>query len=98
MLVLIFSECVHTGQAKKWLDRGGNRTRDLWFASPMLCQLSYEVKSVRVCDISEFSLSLNHKQHTDIKNILISKELVEVSKYHTGSIPTAVKPFSARPV
>ena len=25
-------------------------------ASPMLCQLSYEVKSVRVCDISELSL------------------------------------------
>ncbi len=26
----------------------GNRTRNLWFASPTLCQLSYEVKSVRV--------------------------------------------------
>ena len=30
-------------------DYGGNRTRDLWDTSPMLCQLSYEAKSVRVC-------------------------------------------------
>ena len=30
----------------------GNRTRNLWFASPMLYQLSYGVKSVRVCNIS----------------------------------------------
>ena len=37
-------------------DHGKSRTRDLWFASPMLCQLSYEVKLVRVCDISELSL------------------------------------------
>ena len=26
-------------------DHGGNRTRNLWFASPMSWQLSYEVKS-----------------------------------------------------
>ena len=34
---------------------GGNRTFDLWNTSPiyMLCQLSYAVRSVRVCDISE---------------------------------------------
>ena len=35
---------------------GGNRTYDLWNASPMLCQLSYAVSSVRVCDISEKNL------------------------------------------
>ena len=35
---------------------GGNRTFDLWNTSPMLCQLSYAVRSVRVCDISELSL------------------------------------------
>ena len=34
-------------------DQGGNRTYDLWDTSPMLCQLSYAVLSVRVCDISE---------------------------------------------
>ena len=34
---------------------GGIRTYDLWNTSPMLCQLSYAVKSVRVCDISELS-------------------------------------------
>ncbi len=55
MLVMFF-EYVHTGQVKILLDRGGNRTRDLWFASPVLCQLSYEVKSVRVCAISLLSL------------------------------------------
>ena len=35
---------------------GGNRTYDLWNTSPMLCQVSYAVSSVRVCDISELSL------------------------------------------
>ncbi len=35
------------GKLKNQPDHGGNRTRDLWFASPMLYQLSYEVKSVR---------------------------------------------------
>ena len=44
---------IHTGQAKIFPDHGGNRTRDLW---PMLCQLSYEVKSIRVCDISELRI------------------------------------------
>ena len=37
-------------------DHDGNRTRDLWDTSPMLCQLSYEAKSVRVSGISELSL------------------------------------------
>ena len=34
------TKCVHSGQAEKLLDCGENRTRDLWFASPMLNQLS----------------------------------------------------------
>ena len=56
-------EYVHTGQAKIFLDCGGNRTRDLWFASTMLYQLSYGVKSVRVCDFgtepSSFDISFD---------------------------------------
>ena len=36
---------------------GGNRTYDLRNTSPMLCQLSYAVRSVRICDISELSLA-----------------------------------------
>ena len=44
VLLLVY---IHTGQAEELPDHGGNRTRDLWFASPMLYQLSYEVKSVR---------------------------------------------------
>ena len=35
---------------------GGNRTYDRWNTSPILCQLSYAVRLVRVCDISELSL------------------------------------------
>ena len=35
---------------------GGNRIGNLWDTSPMLWQLSYKVKSVRVGDISELSL------------------------------------------
>ena len=41
---------------KNMPDHGGNRTYDLWNTSPMLCQLSYVVWSVRVCDISEQNL------------------------------------------
>ena len=32
--------------------QGGNRTYDLWNTTPMLCQLSYALRSVRVSDIS----------------------------------------------
>ena len=57
-VVCCYSECISTpGKLKNQPDHGGNRTRDLWFASPMLYQLSYEVKYVRVFDISELSLA-----------------------------------------
>ena len=46
----------HRASLKNMPGHGGNRTYDLWNASPMLCQLSYAVRSVRVCDISELSL------------------------------------------
>ena len=42
--------------SKNMPGHGGNRTYDLWNTNPMLCQLSYAVRSVRVCDISELSL------------------------------------------
>ena len=48
----------HRASLKNMPDHGGNRTYDLWNTSPMLCQLSYAVRTVRVSDISE--------QHTDI--------------------------------
>ena len=57
MCLSCYSECIFTpDKLKNQPDHGGNRTRGLWFANPMLCQLSYEVKSVRVCDISELRL------------------------------------------
>ena len=46
----------HRASLKNMPAHGGNRTYDLWNTSPMLCQLSYAVRSVRVCDISELSL------------------------------------------
>ena len=51
------SVCPHRAGLKNIPDdHGGNRTYDLWNTSPMLCHLSYAVRSVRVCDISELSL------------------------------------------
>ena len=46
----------HRASLKNMPDDGGIRTYDLWNTSPMLCQLSYAVWSVRVCDISEQNL------------------------------------------
>ena len=46
----------HRASLKNMPGHCGNRTYDLWNTSPMLCQLSYAVRSVRVCDISELSL------------------------------------------
>ena len=46
----------HRASLKNMIGYGKNRTYDLWNTSPMLCQLSYAVRSVRVCDISEPSL------------------------------------------
>ena len=46
----------HRASLKNIPGHGGIRTYDLWNASPMLCQLSYAVRSIRVSDISELSL------------------------------------------
>ncbi len=67
-MFVMYSECVSTrASLKNMPDHGGNRTYDLWNTSPMLCQLSYVVRSVRVCDISELSLvpstSMQSKNH-----------------------------------
>ncbi len=56
MFVVLLRVYIHTGQAENFAGPRWESTRNLWFASPMLCQLSYEVKSVRVCDISKLSL------------------------------------------
>ena len=56
MFAMLSPSASTLGKLKSLLDHGGNRTRDLWVASPMLCQLSYEAKSVRMGDISELSL------------------------------------------
>ena len=54
---------------------GGNLTYDLWNTSPMLCQLSYVVRSVRVCDISELSLvpSISMQSNNHEFSVLVSQ-------------------------
>ena len=56
--VVTLSVYPHRTSLKNMPGHGGNRTYDLWNTSPMamLCQLSYAIKSVRVCDISKLSL------------------------------------------
>ena len=62
---------------------GGNRTYDLWNTSPILCQLSYAVRSVRVCDISEHeSSSFEGTRLSSEISHTSSKELHSVPKYH----------------
>ena len=51
MLVMLLRVYIHTGKA--WTPEnmpvhGENLTYDLWNTSPILCQLSYAVRSVRV--------------------------------------------------
>ena len=59
--IYIYNVCVvtlsvypHRASLKNMPDHGGNRTYDLWNTSPMLCQLSYAVRT-RFC--SEISLT-----------------------------------------
>ena len=54
---------LHRASLKNMPGHGGIRTYDLWNASPMLCQLSYAVRSVRVYDISELSLGRRFESH-----------------------------------
>ena len=79
---------VAPGKLKSLHDHGGNRTRDLWDTSPMLYQLSYVVKSVRVGDILELSLVSSISMYI---NVLTVAQLVEhwtsIPKV-AGSIPT----------
>ena len=63
----------HQASLKNMPGHGGNRTYDLWNTSPMLCQLSYAVRSVRACDISELSLvpsiPYRYRRRNDIKGV-----------------------------
>ena len=46
MFVVYFESTFTLDKLKNMPDHDGNRTYDLWNASPMLCQLSYAVRSV----------------------------------------------------
>ena len=67
---------------KSQLGHVGNRTRDLWDTRPMLCPLSYVVKSVRVDDISE----LNRLDHV----AQLAEHWTSIPKV-AGSFPTVAK-------
>ena len=54
--VVTLSVYPHRMSLKNMPGHGGNRTYDLWNTSPMLCQLSYAVRTVRVSDILEENL------------------------------------------
>ena len=55
MYLWCYSECISSPGRQNLPDYGANRTRDLWFADPMLYQLSYEVKtSVSLGPVYEF--------------------------------------------
>ena len=56
LCVATLSVYPHRASLKNIPGHGRIRTYDLWNASPMLCQLSYAVRSVRIYDISEPSL------------------------------------------
>ena len=51
------------GKLQNMPDHGGNRTYDLWNARPMLCELSYAVRSVWICDISKLRLVLRGQRY-----------------------------------
>ena len=62
----------HRASLKNMPGHGGIRTYDLWNASPMLCQLSYAVRSVRVYDIPmlcQLSYAVRSVRVYDIPNM-----------------------------
>ena len=77
----------HRASLKNMPGHGGIRTYDLWNASPMLCQLSYAVRSVRVCDISELSLVPSIPMRLDYIGIEGTRLSSEIS--HTRTDLTA---------
>ena len=70
----------HRASLKNIPDYGGNRTYDFENTSPMLCQLSYAVRSVRVCDKSPgifFKLApMWIYTQSNITNIIYSPEYI----------------------
>ena len=70
----------HRASLKNMPGHGGNRTYDLWNTTPMLCQLSYAVRSVRVCDISELSVvpSISMQSSNMIFSVLVLCTLVNM--------------------
>ena len=91
----------HRASLKNMPDHGGNRTYDLWNTSPMLCQLSYAVWSVRFC--CEVSISV--PRSILFRGIACSNRPDRVAEHWAsipkavGSIPTVVRHiFQACPV
>ena len=89
----------HRASLKNMPGHGGNRTYDLWNTSPMLCQLSYAVRSIGVCDISKLGLVPSiSMQSIVIRVAQLAEHWASIPKV-VGSIPTVAKYiFQACPV
>ena len=63
----------HRASLKNMPGHGGIRTCDLWNASPTLCQLSYAVRSVRVCTQVNYDVCV--ATLSDIEGTRLSSEI-----------------------
>ena len=87
----------HRASLKNMPGHGGIRTYDLWNASPMLCQLSYAVRSVRVYD-TRLSSEISYTR-TDLTAVAqLPEHWASIPKV-VGSNPTVARHiFQACPV
>ena len=89
----------HRASLKNMPGHGGIRTYDLWNTSPMLFQLSYAVRTVRVSDISEQYLVPSIPMCSSNMNFFLAIEHWASIPKVVGSNPTvAGHIFQARPV
>ena len=68
----------HRVSLKNMSVHGGNRTYDLWNTSPILCQLSYAVTSVRVCD----SMRVSQKTFRLFGVLMLNKSISGIWSIH----------------
>ena len=84
----------HRASLNKMPGHGGNRTYDLWNTSPMLCQLSYAVRTVRVSDISEQNLVPSIRMQSS-NMIFFCAGVVYSGEYEVCDITLSVCPHRA---
>ena len=71
-------------------DQAGNRTYDLWNASPMFCQLSWGTRSVQMCDIwklTNIGILWIHLHQLVILTIISKYDMSNVLGTSTTNLP-----------